>query len=115
MCLSNQNALKIRFLIHCHRSDSVFLFVVIHTVLLRFASGLGCARPCCQDSRVSETKRRWFADVLFVRSSSVRYVIRSGSPSGIILRIAMSTGLMNLDCSGVTTEKSAIWVFLLIV
>ena len=33
------------------------------------------------------------------------YVIRSGSPSGIILRIAMSTGLMNLDCSGSLTMK----------
>ena len=52
---------------------------------------------------------------LFVLSSSVRYVIRSGSPSGIILGVAMSTGLINLDCSGVTTENSAIWVFLLIV
>ena len=33
--------------------------------------------------------------------------MRSGSPCGIILRIAISTGLMCLDCCGVTTENSA--------
>ena len=36
------------------------------------------------------------------------------SPSGIKLRIAVSTGLRNLDCSGMTTEKLANFVFLLI-
>ena len=41
--------------------------------------------------------------------------MRSGSPSGIILRIAVSSGLINLDCSGVTAENSAICVFLLVV
>ena len=35
---------------------------------------------------------------------------RSGSPCGIIPKIAMSTGLMCLDCSEVTTENSAICV-----
>ena len=38
----------------------------------------------------------------------------SGSSCGIILRIAISTGLMCLDCSGVTTENSAICVCFLI-
>ena len=38
----------------------------------------------------------------------------SGSPCGIILRIAISTGLLCLDCSGVTTENSAICVCFLI-
>ena len=32
-----------------------------------------------------------------------------------MLRIAVSTGLIDLDCSGVTTEKSAICMLLLIV
>ena len=40
--------------------------------------------------------------------------MRSGSPCGIILRIAISTGLMCLDCAGVTTENSAICVCFLI-
>ena len=40
--------------------------------------------------------------------------MRSGSLSGIVLRIAVSTGLMNLYCSGVITEKSAVCMFLLI-
>ena len=40
--------------------------------------------------------------------------MRSGLPCGIILRIAISTGLMCLDCSGVTTENSAICVCFLI-
>ena len=47
---------------------------------------------------------------LFVLRSSFRYAVRSGSPCGIILSIATSTGLMCLDCSGVTTENSAICV-----
>ena len=38
----------------------------------------------------------------------------AGSSCGIILRIAISTGLMCLDCSGVTTENSAICVCFLI-
>ena len=36
--------------------------------------------------------------------------MRSGSSGEIILRIAISTGLMCLDCSGVITENSAICV-----
>ena len=51
---------------------------------------------------------------LFVQSNSLRQVVRSGSPSGIILRTAVSTGLTNMDCSGVTRENSAICVFFLI-
>ena len=31
--------------------------------------------------------------------------VRSGSSCGIILRIAISTGLMCVDCCGVTTEN----------
>ena len=51
---------------------------------------------------------------LFVLRSSFRKAVRSGSPCGIILRITISTGLMCLDCSGVTTENSAICVCFLI-
>ena len=40
--------------------------------------------------------------------------VRSGSSCGIILRIAISTGLMCVDCCGVTTENSAISVCFLI-
>ena len=40
--------------------------------------------------------------------------MRSGSPCGIRLRIAISTGLMCLDCCGVTTENCAICVCFLI-
>ena len=40
--------------------------------------------------------------------------VSSGSSCGIILRIAISTGLMCLDCCGVTTENSAICVCFLI-
>ena len=50
-----------------------------------------------------------------VPSSSIMYVVRSGPLPGITLRNALSTGLMNLDCSGVTTENSAICVVLLTV
>ena len=45
--------------------------------------------------------------VLIVLKCSFRYAVRIGSPSGIILRIAITTGLMNLDRSGVTTDNSA--------
>ena len=51
---------------------------------------------------------------LFVLRSSFKYAVMSGSSCGIILRIAISTGLMCLDCSGVTTENSAICVCFLI-
>ena len=53
----------------------------------------------------------------FIRSEKFVQIgsqVSSGSPCGIILRIAMSTGLMCLDCSGVTTENSAICVCFLI-
>ena len=39
--------------------------------------------------------------------SLFRGVVRSRSPSGITLRLAVSTSLMNLDCSGMTAENSA--------
>ena len=48
---------------------------------------------------------------LFVSMSSFRYVVRSGSPLRFIWRTAASSGLMNLDCSGVTTEILASSVF----
>ena len=51
---------------------------------------------------------------LFVLRSSFKKAVRSGSPCGIILRIAISTGSMWLGCSGVTTENSAISVFFLL-
>ena len=44
----------------------------------------------------------------FIRSE------KSGSPCGIILRIAISAGLMCLDYSGVSTDNSAICVCFLI-
>ena len=51
---------------------------------------------------------------LFALRSSFKYVVTSGWPFGIILRIAISTGWIYLDCSGVTTENSVICVFFLI-
>ena len=45
-----------------------------------------------------------------VLCSSFRYVVKCGLHPGIILRVAVSTGLLKLDCSGVTTENSAICV-----
>ena len=48
---------------------------------------------------------------LFLLSYLVQQVVKSGSHSGIIMRIALGTGSMNLDCSGVTTENSALCVF----
>ena len=50
----------------------------------------------------------------FILRSSFRQAVRSKSPCGIILRIAISTGLLYFDCSGVTREKSAICVCFLI-
>ena len=69
--------------------------------------------------RPSRIFRCWNQNVLscysglFVLRSSFRYAVRSRSPCGILLRIAISTGLMCLDCSGVTTENSAMCVFLI--
>ena len=51
---------------------------------------------------------------LFVPRSSFRQVVRSRSSSGFVLRIAMPSGLINLDCSGLTTENSSIRVFVFI-
>ena len=42
----------------------------------------------------------------------MKKIVRSRSNSGIILKISISTGLMNLVCSRVTTESSAICLFL---
>ena len=67
---------------------------------LSFAEIFGCRRPECVV----------LLFCLFVRSSLLRYVLRRGSPSGIILRIAVSTGLMKLDSSGVPMDGSAICV-----
>ena len=66
------------------------LNVVNHIVLL-----------CCSD--------------LLVLSSSFRYVVRSGSPTGTLLKKNVSTGLMNLNCSVVKSENSAVCVLFLIV
>ena len=51
---------------------------------------------------------------LFVLRSSFKKGVSSGSPYGIIIRIAISTGLMCLDCYGVTTEIFSICVCFLI-
>ena len=45
---------------------------------------------------------------------SFRYVVRSGSLPGILVRIALPTGSKKLDCSGVKTKTSTISVFFLI-
>ena len=49
----------------------------------------------------------WCCSSLFVLSNSFKEVDRSGSLSGINLRIAVSTGLMNLACSEMNMENSA--------
>ena len=66
----------------------------------------GCGKPecviCCSG--------------LFVCSeNSFKWAVMSRSPSGNILGVAVSTGLMNSACSGLTTETLAICVFLLTV
>ena len=43
--------------------------------------------------------------------TTLRYVIMSGSSERIILRIVAPAGSLNLDCSRVITEKSAIFMF----
>ena len=52
---------------------------------------------------------------LFILSSWLNYIVRSGSPFGIILKNAMSTGLINMDCYGFTTENSPMCVCFLMV
>ena len=66
MCLSIQIALKIRFLIQYHLLDSVFLLAVSRTAPLKFVFESVCAPLCFQDSRVSGTKRYWFADLKYL-------------------------------------------------
>ena len=46
----------------------------------------------------------------FFLRNLIRSAVRSGSLCGITLNISISTGLICLDCSGVTTENSAICV-----
>ena len=69
-------------------------------MILRLSRIFGCWVFCCS--------------AFIVLRSSFREAVRSGSPCGIILRTAISTGLMCLDCSGVTTENSAICLYFLI-
>ena len=63
---------------------------------------------------VGNQKVLFICSGLFVLSNLVKQLVKSGSAFEIILRIAVSTGLMNLDCSGVTTDISAVCVFFLI-
>ena len=65
-------------------------------------------------SGVGNHKMLFCCSGLFVLSNWLKEAVRSGSTSGMKLRIAVSTGLMDLDCSGVTTENSAYCVFFLI-
>ena len=51
---------------------------------------------------------------LFLRGISLRYVVRFWSPSGSKLRVAVSIGLMNLDCSGVTMLNLAVCLLFVI-
>ena len=51
-------------MIQCRPLDFISPFVAIHEVLLGFVSGLGCDRLCCQDFRVSETRRYCFANLV---------------------------------------------------
>ena len=48
----------------------------------------------------------------FALSNWLKLVVKSGSPYGIILKIAVSTGLVNLACYGETAEDSETCVFL---
>ena len=62
-------------------------------------------------SRVVNQNMFFCCSYFFVLSNWLRWVVRSESPSWIILRTAMSTRLMRLVCSIVVTENSAFCVF----
>ena len=71
-------------------------------VILNFAEFLG----------VGNQNVLFVCSDLLVRSSSISYVVRSGSLCGFMLRIAVSIGLRNLDCFRVNTRNSVIsWFF----
>ena len=55
-----------------------------------------------------------FCSSLLVRSSSISYVVRFVFSCGFLLKIAVSAGLMNLDCFRVNTRNSVIFLFLFI-
>ena len=52
-------------MIQCRTLDLISPLIAIHEVLLGFVSGLGCDCLCCQDFRVSETRRYCFADLVY--------------------------------------------------
>ena len=89
--------------------DWVFPCPWVKSISWGFLSVYGCDPQAFLDFQVLGSRLCCFAArVFFVLRSSFRYWVTSGSPCGIILRIVIPTGLMCLDCSGVTTENSAI-------
>ena len=75
---------------------------------------LGFDPQACQDFQVLGTRMCSFAARVFSFREFRLGDCQVGIPCGIILRIAISTGLMCLDCSGVTTVNSAMCVCFLI-
>ena len=82
--------------------DSCLFWCMILSFTKRFSSvEPECVNLCCFG---------WI-----VLCSSIKFVVECGSSLVIILKIADSAGLINLDCSRITTESSALCVFILIV
>ena len=52
-------------MIQCHLLELVFPFVAIHGVLLGFVFESGYDLLCCQDFRVSESRKRCFANLVY--------------------------------------------------
>ena len=52
-------------MIQCRLLGLVFLFFAIHGVLLGFVFESGYDLLCCQDSRVSETRKKYFVDLVY--------------------------------------------------
>ena len=72
-----------------------------------FATVSRCNSQFCMDFWAGETKKCHSADLV----ESLKYIAKSESLTEILLRITVSTGLINLKCSGVTLETSAICFF----
>ena len=110
MCLSSQIAVENSLMIQYHPSGSVFFLqftqflkdsFLYWGMILSFYRIAECREP------EGVVLLFWFV----CSECFTKKVVRSRSPSGIILRIAVSTGLMNLDGSRVTTVNSAVCVF----
>ena len=96
-------------------SELIFPFFLSSNNFLRIFVCIGVWSSGFRGSSgVGNQKVLFCCSGLFVLRSSFRKAVRLGSPCGIILRIAICSGLRFLDCSGVTMKNFAICVFFLI-